>query len=508
MPSTLLPEMDRLPNGQLEADQRALQIALELSMLGLTNDDDSTTNSFDELRNKKSMNMTECVQVPSSEHVAEIVGRQGCKIKALRAKTNTYIKTPVRGEEPVFVVTGRKEDVTLAKREIISAAEHFSQIRAQRKNNTLNSLAPGPPSPNAPGTTTIKVRVPYRVVGLVVGPKGATIKSIQQTTNTYIVTPSRDKEPVFEVTGSLDNVENARKAILEHISNRTGGLLDAADDNVFHNGDSIHNSFSDFNPGSIYSSASQSSYSAFRDTSSLSSQPRSYSTDSYNFNGSNKISDYNPINSPFSPNGFFFSDLPSPTDRETGSETSTSGSSFDPSQPPPSPSIWAPEKPGVNRVVEQTPFTRASTLNGTSFPVGSTRPTSPHTAARRMRSDPLSSSFTAMQAFTPFSSAPNTTVNTTSSAVTPNGSVSPTPQAVIVSAIGTRPSSAETNNNQLPKSDKKKDCVICYESDVVAALVPCGHNLFCMECANRIREDHSTCPVCQKEVIQVLRIFS
>merc|ERR1711971_986180 len=65
---------------------------------------------------KKSQNMTECVPVPSSEHVAEIVGRQGCKIKALRAKTNTYIKTPVRGEEPVFVVTGGKEDVTLAKR--------------------------------------------------------------------------------------------------------------------------------------------------------------------------------------------------------------------------------------------------------------------------------------------------------------------------------------------------------------------------------------------------------
>lgn len=77
MPSTLLPEMDRLQNGQLEADQRALQIALELSMLGLTSDDDSGSNSFDELRNKKSMNMTECVPVPSSEHVAEIVGRQG-----------------------------------------------------------------------------------------------------------------------------------------------------------------------------------------------------------------------------------------------------------------------------------------------------------------------------------------------------------------------------------------------------------------------------------------------
>jgi hypothetical protein len=79
---------------------------------------------------KKSQNMTECVPVPSSEHVAEIVGRQGCKIKALRAKTNTYIKTPVRGDEPVFIITGRKEDVHIAKKEILSAAEHFSQIRA------------------------------------------------------------------------------------------------------------------------------------------------------------------------------------------------------------------------------------------------------------------------------------------------------------------------------------------------------------------------------------------
>ncbi|EOA95968.1 RNA-binding protein MEX3B [Anas platyrhynchos] len=102
--------------------------------------------------------MTECVPVPSSEHVAEIVGRQGCKIKALRAKTNTYIKTPVRGEEPLFVVTGRKEDVAMARREIISAAEHFSMIRASRNKNTaLNGTVPGPP--NLPGQTTIQSEV-------------------------------------------------------------------------------------------------------------------------------------------------------------------------------------------------------------------------------------------------------------------------------------------------------------------------------------------------------------
>ena len=88
---------------------------------------------------KKSQNMTECVPVPSSEHVAEIVGRQGCKIKALRAKTNTYIKTPVRGDEPVFIITGRKEDVHIAKKEILSAAEHFSQIRAGKTTKKKTS---------------------------------------------------------------------------------------------------------------------------------------------------------------------------------------------------------------------------------------------------------------------------------------------------------------------------------------------------------------------------------
>ena len=63
-------------NSQLDAEQRAFQLAIEYSMLGLTSEDDGS-NAFDELRVKKSVNMTECVAVPSSEHVAEIVGRQG-----------------------------------------------------------------------------------------------------------------------------------------------------------------------------------------------------------------------------------------------------------------------------------------------------------------------------------------------------------------------------------------------------------------------------------------------
>lgn len=441
-----------------------------------------------------------------------LVPFSGCKIKALRAKTNTYIKTPVRGEDPVFVVTGRKEDVALAKREIVSAAEHFSQIRAQRKNNSLNSLAPGPPSPTTPGQTTIHVRVPYRVVGLVVGPKGATIKRIQQQTNTYIVTPSRDKEPVFEVTGMPDNVESARKEIDNHITMRTGGRMDTTDD-VFIS-DGLQGSFNDFAPSSIYSSVS-SSFSAFRENNSSLGLPQRTSSDSfYGYPGSKSSSvndgGFNPINSPFSANGFFFNDLPSPTDRDVGSEGSSSGSGFDPAPAPPSPSIWG-NVPSTRSMNEQAPFTRSSSLNGQTLSSAIGRPASPHTSARRMKSDPLTGNFSPLSAFTPFTTQVTASSVSSIPATSSNGTVS-TSETNGVSTIGFSSAEEANNNNTtlspLGKDIKKKDCVICCESEVVAALVPCGHNLFCMECANRIKDENNSCPVCQKNIDHVLRIFS
>ena len=114
------------------------------------------------------------------------------------------------------MITGRPEDVMEAKREIECAAEHFTQIRASRRHSQG-----GIP---APGHITRYVRVPLRVVGLVVGPKGATIKRIQQNHHVYIITPSREREPIFEVTGLPHNVEAARRDIEQHIFQRTGNL--------------------------------------------------------------------------------------------------------------------------------------------------------------------------------------------------------------------------------------------------------------------------------------------
>ncbi|KAM9331377.1 RNA-binding E3 ubiquitin-protein ligase MEX3C [Gastrophryne carolinensis] len=423
---------------------------------------------------RKSVNTNELVPVPSSEHVAEIVGRQGCKIKALRAKTNTYIKTPVRGEEPVFVVTGRKEDVAMAKREILSAAEHFSMIRASR-NKSGPSAASVQCPPNLPGQTTVQVRVPYRVVGLVVGPKGATIKRIQQQTHTYIVTPSRDKEPVFEVTGMPENVDRAREEIEMHIAMRTGSYIELNEENDFHyngtdvsfEGNCLTTSWLNTNPSATAHSKMISSY---RNDSS--SSLGSGSTDSYF--GSSRLADFSPT-SPFGANNFWFGEGAPPV----GSEELADSSAFDPIPSPPE-TIWAAFDQGNSL------SSYGNEMAAKSQRRGSESPTFPdaleYPLSRSIRSDLSSTNEVGLPIYIPaFSNGTNSYSSSS------GGSTSSSP----------------------PETRRKHDCVICFDSEVVAALVPCGHNFFCMGCANKIcQKEMPLCPVCQVPVSQAIQIHS
>ncbi|XP_053304197.1 RNA-binding E3 ubiquitin-protein ligase MEX3C [Spea bombifrons] len=424
---------------------------------------------------RKSVNTNELVPVPSSEHVAEIVGRQGCKIKALRAKTNTYIKTPVRGEEPIFVVTGRKEDVAMAKREILSAAEHFSMIRASRNKNGP-SAASMQCAPNLPGQTTVQVRVPYRVVGLVVGPKGATIKRIQQQTHTYIVTPSRDKEPVFEVTGMPENVDRAREEIEMHIAMRTGNYIEINEENDFHyNGTDVS-----FEAGAIAASSwlgvnptapsRNRMISNYRNDSS--SSLGSGSTDS--FFGSNRLADFSP-SSPFNTSNFWFGE----TAPSANSEDPADASAFDPI-PSSSETIWAPYDPVSSLSGYRSEAAAKSQRRGSlspTFPEGLEYP-----PARSMRSDMSSTSEIGLPIYIPaFSNGTNSYSSSS------GGSTSSSP----------------------PETRRKNDCVICFDNEVTAAFVPCGHNFFCMECANKVCENNvPLCPVCQTSVNQAIQIHS
>ncbi|XP_060089105.1 LOW QUALITY PROTEIN: RNA-binding protein MEX3D-like [Heteronotia binoei] len=456
---------------------------------------------------KRSVNTTECVTVPSSEHVAEIVGRQGCKIKALRAKTNTYIKTPVRGEEPVFIVTGRKEDVEMAKREILSAAEHFSMIRATRnKVNGVSGTVLGPP--NLPGQTTIQVRVPYRVVGLVVGPKGATIKRIQQQTHTYIVTPSREKEPIFEVTGMPENVDRAREEIEAHITMRTGSFVDISSDNDFHtNGTDVCLDLlggAGSGPSSLWVKApnpARRSLSSVR-SDNLGSLGNATSVTEPYFGG--PAAD-GPSGSPFGAgNSFSFGEPPAAV---LGADDPDFGFDFlalDITAPT---TIWSPFEPPGNPLpafgcpssLNGNSQRRNSSLSSTATPRHS--PTLPetgmpleHPLARRIQSDPVStlpwlptqgslSSFSDSTGYSSSSSLPSS-----------------------VSAASGSPT--DSSGSDAPRKTSR-ECMVCFESEVIAALVPCGHNLFCMECAMRIcGKPEPECPACHTPATQAIHIFS
>ncbi|KAM5194289.1 RNA-binding protein MEX3D [Mantella aurantiaca] len=446
---------------------------------------------------RRGVNMTEGVPVPTSEHVAEIVGRQGCKIKALRAKTNTYIKTPVRGEEPVFIVTGRKEDVEMAKREILAAAEHFSIIRATRnKMNGIAGAAQGPP--NLPGQTTIQVRVPYRVVGLVVGPKGATIKRIQQNTHTYIVTPSRDKEPIFEVTGMPENVDRAREEIEAHITMRTGSLVDNHPDIDFHsNGTDVCIDMLIGGPGSIWSKQS-----VPRNCSSGSRTESLGSSESPYYGSSCRDqSPASPCKSVVSRN-FVQGGKTLGSQHTVGIEDCEFGLEYlalDSNTPT---AVWSPFEPSSGHPQTLSGChtqRRSSVFSGSSTPLLS--PSLPdhgigleHPLARRIHSDPVSS-ISWLPSKESLSSFSNSAGYSSSSSLPGSSSVA---------------SGSPTESNSSDGQRKSgRDCVVCYESEVIAALVPCGHNLFCMECAIRICERQlPECPACHAPATQAIRIFS
>lgn len=584
-------------------DQRALQVALELSLLSFgvpngaehqhhhhesagsvsaayhsTIDQQIASMQYaDEMRflAKKSQNMTECVPVPSSEHVAEIVGRQGCKIKALRAKTNTYIKTPVRGEEPVFVVTGRKEDVAAAKREILSAAEHFSQIRASRRSGLVGQCGlPGAtglvPPPPVPGQVTIQVRVPYRVVGLVVGPKGATIKRIQQQTSTYIVTPSREKEPIFEVTGMPDNVEQAKREIEAHIALRTGlvnvdgtGANDLSPDmmhdltnglnglglGMLSSGLTGLDTTSDLMSSLYKSSALRSAFASHEAPSSAAAfgiaaaaaAAAASGAPSAGMSGILGENAFGLRSGTFTSSATGGSAAVNKMDTELqtlgsgllnslydsdegiglgGSDSPTLGHSLL------QPNIWSTDFGLVGSSGASSGSSAGSSSGASNSSVGSgltaiKRSNSfgvpdsvEHPPARRISSDPLTAYGTALSSLSAaFQMRSDSDSGVRDSSASASGSASP----AACSPIG-------SSSNSSTRGSLKRECIMCCEGEMVAALVPCGHKLFCMDCASslvpkelqkddaKVDDDASaaggSCPVCHQAVTQAIRIFS
>lgn len=405
----------------------------------------------------------------------------------------------------------------------------------------------------------IQVRVPYRVVGLVVGPKGATIKRIQQQTHTYIVTPSREKDPVFEVTGMPENVDRAREEIETHITLRTGTFVDLQGDNDFHtNGTDVSleglGSLSGGLGASLWSRASSHHSappppppspppplpmsmhhsSSRKMSSSVAYHTHNGGISSDSFSTARKTNEGGSPTSPFSTGssstgaGFTFGGDSTPglaSSDELGFEFSASN-------------IWAPFLNGGtgNKSAgssQQQPLRRNSSGLSGGAVTPRLSPTLPqdtgpldHPLARRAQSDPLStlswlqSSSAGSGSFSGASSSSSggssTGYSSCSASSLPGGS--PTDSEGGSSGVG-------LNSGMLSRlkggsgpgvaglvgvgPSANRDCFVCFESEVTAALVPCGHNLFCMECAGQICQSaEPECPVCHTPATQCIRIFS
>ena len=127
-------------------------------------------------------------------HSFKTKGKSGSKIKNLRTATQTRIKTPIRGDDPVFTVSGTEANVNRVLSVIKQASDHFSRLMESRSN------------PCAVGEVTTFVEVPQQYVGAVVGRNGCVIMKIKEQTRTRINTPKDDSMVArFEVTGSLVN---------------------------------------------------------------------------------------------------------------------------------------------------------------------------------------------------------------------------------------------------------------------------------------------------------------
>ena len=67
--------------------------------------------------------------------------------------------------------------------------------------------------------------------------------------------------------------------------------------------------------------------------------------------------------------------------------------------------------------------------------------------------------------------------------------------------------SAGTQEKQSEKTQQQ--CKICYEKEINAVYVPCGHHAACFECATKsVMGEKEQCPFCKQPVAMVLKTFA
>jgi len=187
---------------------------------------DVSSNEYDSMQNfDSSSSNTESSDESMSDGLAELLEIKSDSVKLARGrscKKDEYEWIP-RAELDKMISSGEVNQITEKK----NSDNQLEQDNSKNNPMTYAKRIDHCNFMNIEKIRSIQLRVPSGVVGLIVGPKGVTVKRIQQMTNTFIITPSREMDPVFEITGLTGNVEAARYEIELHLNNRTRfGLMD------------------------------------------------------------------------------------------------------------------------------------------------------------------------------------------------------------------------------------------------------------------------------------------
>ena len=155
------------------------------------------------------------LQVPD-DCVGLIIGKNGDTIRRLNRESACKIQiaiTPIPNTKMRYVFIEGPEDRYEIAKKLIEA------IIGEQVNMKLNSAHLGESNPN-PGPYTL-LKIPNKMVGLIIGRNGETVKLIQESTGSdvYIPKDSRPGEDFRELqlSGKPENVEICRREIISMI---------------------------------------------------------------------------------------------------------------------------------------------------------------------------------------------------------------------------------------------------------------------------------------------------
>lgn len=136
--------------------------------------------------------------VASNEHAAEVIGRNGWKIKSIAFNSGASIECPTPTEAPIFHISGYKNNVTKAKKLIIMWADNFDRMRDRKRTIKCE-----------PGECVETVLLNRADISSVIGRHGKQVKKIAECSNVTIISPDINKEPIFILSGKESDLDLA-----------------------------------------------------------------------------------------------------------------------------------------------------------------------------------------------------------------------------------------------------------------------------------------------------------